>query len=107
LWCCLKDGFISVVEDYSSSTSVRDLLVRARLPGNLEQLFPNAVVREDEGTDYRFRATIPREIVAQALFDHVMAIDYTNFKSSVKSRPLHDAYMGFWTIMHRLQERMR
>jgi hypothetical protein len=73
----------------------------------LEAVFPDAVVRDEGGSDYRFRATIAREAVAKALFDSVMAIDYTNFKDSVKSRPLHDAYMGFWTIMHRLQERMR
>jgi hypothetical protein len=82
------------------------LLVRARVEGHIEAVFPHAAVKEDEGTDYRFRASLNRTIVAEALSKRVCEIDYPNFKSSVTSRPLHDAYMTFWEIMNRLQQRL-
>lgn len=107
MWICLNDSFLSIVEDSSSESVPANLLVRSRVPGHLEALFPEADIRADEGSDYRFRASVNRHLVANTLLNRVLAIDYTNFKDSVRSRPLHDAYMGFWTIMHRLQERMR
>jgi len=107
MWVCLNDSFLSIVEDFTSTSTPRELLVRSRISGHLEAVFPNTEVREDENSDYRFRSTIQRQVVADAIAKRVMSIDYTNFKDSVKSRPLHDAYMAFWTILHRLQERMR
>lgn len=57
------------------------------------------------GADYRFRAELPRKLVATVIADQVECIDYPNFKDSVPDRELHDAYMAFWTVMHRLQSR--
>jgi hypothetical protein len=67
-------------------------------------VFPEAEVVADAGSDYRYRARIPREAVARALSDAVMDLSYANFKSSVKGRKRHDAYMDVWSVMYRLQE---
>jgi hypothetical protein len=77
------------------------------MKGDIEAVFPDAKVTEGAGTDYRFRAKVPREVVAKAMFDRVMALDYENFKSSVNNRKRHDAYMDVWDAMYRYQEEQR
>jgi hypothetical protein len=101
MWIFLSESFLSVVQKPDDTDT---LTVRARIKGDIEALFPDAKVTEGAGTDYRFRATIPREVVAKAMADRVMALDYGNFKSSVKDRTRHDAYMGVWDVMYRYQE---
>jgi hypothetical protein len=66
-------------------------------------VFPSAKVYQREGSDYLYRADLPRQLVADAIAQRLEDIDYSNFKNSVKNRQLHDAYAGFWTIMYRLQ----
>jgi hypothetical protein len=107
MWVCLNDSFLSIVEDYTSRANKSDLLVRARLKGDIETVFPDVVVRVDEGSDYKYRATVPRQAAADALAKRVMSINYDNFKDSVTGNSArHDAYMAIWSIMHRLQGRM-
>jgi hypothetical protein len=78
-------------------------MVRARGPGHIESLFPDAEVTKTEDADYLYRAFLPRQLVATALADTVADIEYTNFKNSVVDRNLHDAYMSVWTIMYSFQ----
>ena len=73
----------------------------------VESTFPGAVVLVGMGTDYRYRAEIPREKVAQAVADMVMSIDYSNFKNSVEDHRLHAAYSRVWSVMYRLQVEQR
>ena len=79
------------------------LLVRARIDGDIERVFPAADVIEGAGTDYRYRARVSRAEVTQAMTDAVEAIDYGNFKNSIPkySKDRHDAYMSVWTTMMR------
>jgi hypothetical protein len=81
MWICLSNSFLSIVEDFTCRSTPPDLLVRARLKGDIETLFPNAEVRVGEGSDYRYRATLPRHVVADTLARKVMPIGYTNFES--------------------------
>jgi hypothetical protein len=41
------------------------------------------------------------------MHDQVMNLNYGNFKSSVKDRQRHDAYMGVWSAMFEYQNRQR
>lgn len=100
MWVFLNDAFLSIVADPHSDK----LLVRARLPGDIEQTFPEAEVIEGAGTDYRFRAWINREAVADTLHQQVLRIDYNNFKASVKDHSRHDTYMDVWEVMYRAQK---
>lgn len=105
MWIFANNSFVSVVEDRGDSTK---LVVRGRLPGDVERAVPAAVgfVSVTPDHDYRYRATLPRDVVAAAIHAHVAGIDYPNFKGSVDSRQrplflraLHDV----WSVMHQLQ----
>jgi hypothetical protein len=52
------------------------------------------------GTDYRYRAAVPRQQVAARIADSIAAIDYRNFKNSYASAR-HDAYMDVWETLWR------
>lgn len=93
MWICLTDAFFSIVD---KECGPDELLVRARRPGDIEKVFPNAKVEIRSGTDYQFRAKVSRVDVANALMMEVMSVDYSNFKGATKDRRLHDAYANFW-----------
>lgn len=97
MWLMLNDGFVSLVQKDPKS---KMLCARARVKAHLEQLFPGSVIEADTGTDYQFRCNVSREEVADVLVDRVFSLDYSNFKNSVRDRPLHDAYMNVWTVMN-------
>jgi len=101
MWIFLKDAFLSIVDKDEDGTT---LLVRARLEGDLERAFPGADVHETHDHDYRYRAQVDRETVAQALADRVRQVDYPNFKDSVRDPARHAAYMRVWEVMYRYQQ---
>ena len=102
MWICLNDAFLSIVAD---QVHPGYLLVRARRQGEIEKVFPDAIVLGNVGSDYRYRAFIPRSQVALLLVERLEAIDYGNFKNSVRDADLHDAYYQIWRTMVRYQER--
>ena len=102
MWICLNDAFLSIVVD---RTHPGYLLVRARRQGEIEKVFPDAIVLRNVGSDYRYRALIPRSQVALLLMERLEAIDYGNFKNSVLDVDLHDAYYQIWRTMVRYHER--
>ena len=102
MWICTSSAFLSVVADREHEDR---LLVRARIAGHIESVFPKAKVFTSDSADYMFRSFIPRDEVAQVIAQQVKDIHYDNFKNSVKNKPLHDAYLKIWTVMVSLQER--
>lgn len=103
MWIFLSNSFLSIVD--KGDESGKTLLVRARRKGDIERVFPDAEVVEGTGTDYQFRARIDREEVAQRMADEVRNTRYENFKSTVRERGRHDAYMGVWDEMYRFQQK--
>ena len=100
MWLCMNDAFLSVVADRNDEGN---LLVRARVKGHIEKVFPKAKTFTSNDSDYMYRAFIDREDVAIAVYERLMEVEYDNFKSSVKNRPLHDAYLKVWHIMYGMQ----
>jgi hypothetical protein len=100
MWLCLNNAFLSIVHKDCKPT---ELLVRARRPGDIEKVFPDAKVTRYTKSDYLFRAVITRADVASALVRQVYDIDYGNFKDSVEDDRLHDAYAEVWGTMSLLQ----
>jgi hypothetical protein len=98
----LSDSFISVV-------ALRDkpegdtLLVRARVRGDLERLFPCVAVAETPDADYAFRTFLTRTELVHALSEAVGKLDYPNFKASVRDPDRHDAYLECWEAMQEFQ----
>jgi hypothetical protein len=94
MWVYLNNAFLSIVEDRADSELliVRArlpgdiealLIVRARLPGDIEAVIPGAFVKVTTDADYRYRATVPRHWVVEAMARAVERIDYPNFKGSL------------------------
>lgn len=102
MWIFLSDSFLSIVD--KGDPAGQTLLVRARRHGDIEAVFPDAEVVEGRGTDYRYRARIDREQVAQAIAEQVRGVKYQNFKATVTDDDRHRAYMEIWSSMYRYQE---
>ncbi len=101
MWLFFNDAMLSIVQKPDDKDT---LTVRGRIKGDIEAVFPDVEVTEGDGTDYRFRAKVPREIVARVIAARVMALDYSNFKSSVKDSTRHDTYANCWNTLYRWQE---
>lgn len=104
MWIFCNDSFLSIVD---KAENVGCLVVRARRDGDIELLFPEAEVLKSAGTDYKFRAEIPRARVASVLAAKVKEIDYANFKNSVEDPSRHRAYAEVWRTMERFQAGLR
>lgn len=105
MWIISKTGFISVVELRDDPST---LLVRARVSDDIEAAFPDAEVFEDAKADYRWRAEVPRNVVAAFVAGQVMEVDYTSHAKEAMSEGdagRHAAYMGVWRELNRLQVR--
>ena len=102
MWLFLSDGFLSIVADRDSKDK---LLVRSRVAGHIEAVSPSAVVFQDAGSDYQYRALINRKTVSLAVAKQLEGIVYDNFKDSVREPRYHSACMNVWMAMHSLQQR--
>ena len=98
MWILLDNSFLSIVKDPKKK---KNLLVRARIKGDIEKIFKSAEVVEGAGTDYQYRASIPCEVVQVAMMREIHLINYTNFKDSVPAGPRHLAYLDVWTTLRR------
>ena len=96
MWIFMSNSFLSIVQDKNDRTK---LLVRARVKGDIENVFPDANVYSEAGSDYKFRAKIDAVEVARAICFQVADIDYTNFKNSVPDKQRARAYTRVWTDM--------
>ena len=82
MWLCLRDSFLSIV---AKDCAANELMVRARRPGDIEKCFPDAKVTRNTGSDYLYRAVLPRDVVKQAMAAMIDQIDYPNFKTPLKT----------------------
>ena len=103
MWIALNNSFLSIVENRNNSS---ELLVRARVKGDIERIFPETETFEDLSADYRYRALIKRDLVAKALASQVSEINYDNFKNSISKDEYqrHDAYLKVWGDLRALQD---
>lgn len=104
MWIFLPDSFLSIVADKDDPTGDR-LLVRARRKGDIESVFPDSRVIALAGSDYAFRAWVPRSEVTQVIASQVESIDYSNFKNSMIDNNYHDAALSVWSVMWGLQHK--
>ena len=64
MWIQFNNAFLSIVENRENRV---ELLVRARVKGDIEKVFPEADVFEDNNADYKYRAFISKAIVAEKI----------------------------------------
>lgn len=100
MWVFLNNAFLSIVQDRNDLSR---LLVRSRIMGDIQTAFKDYAeldVFEMGDADYRYRAFIPREVVADRLALAVRHIDYDNFKGSIRDQDrLHTAH-ALWQVWH-------
>tara|TARA_B100000242_G_C42744976_1_gene347468 strand:+ start:100 stop:411 length:312 start_codon:yes stop_codon:yes gene_type:complete len=103
MWIVLNKSFLSIVKNRNNEN---ELLVRARVKGDIEKVFENADVFEDENADYKYRAYIDRKNVADKISDELLKINYDNFKNSVSKDEYNrkNAYMNVWSALNKLQK---
>lgn len=114
MWLMTPIGFFSIVEKpYDRYDGM--LTVRARVEGDLTSLKSRYLpelgqIQADQGTDYRYRATAPREAVARALSQLTLDLDYSNFKDEVNRMQGHErarVYGEVWHCLYRLEEKFK
>lgn len=96
-----NNAFLSIVENRENTT---ELLVRARVKGDIEKVFPEADVFEDNNADYKYRAFISKAIVAEKIMLKVTEINYDNFKNSVKEIERKKVYGNIWAELRNFQK---
>ena len=108
MWIFMNDAFLSIVAHRDKPDH---FMVRARLNGDLERVFPGATVTETPDADYRYRATLTREAVAATIQERLAEIDYPNFKGSIggvggdHGHERARAYGSVWSDMLDAQDR--
>lgn len=106
MWLLIPEGFYSIVQKQGED----DLCVRARARGDLEQLRETYMpalgpTKETPGSDYRYRAWITRDALAEGLAAVARGLSYPNFKSEVGSRDPERAqlYGRVWRTLGSIQ----
>lgn len=99
MWVILNDAMLSIV----ASDCPDLLMVRARVKGDIERVFPKARVSYTPERDYAYRALVPRDVVGAALSARAIGIDYGNFKDSVHEPRRKSIYSRVWETLLDLQ----
>lgn len=104
MWVFINDAMFSAVENRNDET---EFVVRARIKGDLDRVFPahQAKVVESEDSDYRFRIFIDRDEFKEAMLAEIDRVDYDNFKSSVYEKWRASLYTKVWAVLFNHQER--
>ena len=102
MWVFLNNSFLSIVENRNNK---EELLVRSRVRGDIDKIFPNSNIFEMENSDYKYRSYIKKIEVSEKIKEIVTNINYDNFKNSIsKSEDLrHSSYLNVWNEMKKLQ----
>jgi len=105
MWIFLPNSFLSIVAPTPNTSAAKDdlLMVRGRVKGDIEKVFPDASVSFTPQRDYAFRALIPRNVVVKAIAGQAESIQYGNFKDEVSERDRKSAYSRVWSNMNDLQ----
>lgn len=105
MWVMTPRGFFSVVQHRDEPTNV---MVRARCEDDiraLSDLLPDAEPVNTPRADYAWRLVVPAVEWASAVTQMALEVDYNNFKNAVTDEKHHDAYMGVWSTLLRLDDR--
>ena len=105
MWIFTDTSFVSIVRPKKGKGRKESLVVRGRVKGDIEALFPKAKVRVTPARDYLYRAVVSRKVVAEVLAKKVMDIDYDNYRDAItaKAKDRHDAYVSVWWELMNLQ----
>lgn len=83
MWIFTVNGFFTVIQDRKDPAYV---WLRSRLREDIERNFPGVIAEEHPGADYLYRIKLPREQVAQRLFELAMENNVTSHFKDVMIR---------------------
>src|ERR1044072_1036726 len=101
MWIFAQSAFLSIVEDKEDDDL---LLVRARVKGDIEKHFRDAIVFNTPDHDYAYRARLSREEVADVVARVLLDIKYCNYKQSVQDQRRSGFYAQIWNIAWDMQK---
>ena len=101
MWIQFNNAFLSIVENRDNKL---ELLVRARIKGDIEKIFLEVEVFENDSADYKYRALISKAKVAARMMLKITEINYDNFKNSVKEVERKNSYSNIWHELRKLQK---
>jgi hypothetical protein len=106
MWLLIPEGFYSIVQKPGD----QNLCVRARVVDDLDRLRASYLPTlsetvETPGGDYRYRAWISRDALAEGMAEIARSLDYPNFKNAVAHRDPNraHAYGRVWATLGELQ----
>jgi len=100
VWIYTVSGFYSIVEDRDDPDL---LLVRARVKGDIQRLWPQAEVAFTPDHDYAYRCLLPRRIVGHAVSEAIKKVGYHSYKDAVRDKRRSIDYLKVWTAMVEMQ----
>jgi len=100
MWIFLQDSFVTISQDANQRGR---FMIRARVAGDIETLFPKAQVIRMDDADFLFRA-FPKQQVIEVLSSAIGNIEYTSFKGGVKDKCRAWSYAQVWAIMADMQD---
>ena len=102
MWVFLNNSFLSIVENRNNK---EELLVRSRVRGDIDKIFPDSNIFEMENSDYKYRSYIKKIEVSEKIREIVTNINYDNFKNSISKSEdqRHSSYLNVWYEMRKLQ----
>ena len=103
MWIFTTKGFLSIVQH---NVMPDHFQVKSRTADPLKQFWPDYEIEVIDWADYRFRITIPKEVVIQALTEIIESVGYTSFKSTCEDDEYHCALVRVWNIMYNFQSRI-
>ena len=102
MWVFLNNSFLSIVENRNNK---EELLVRSRVRGDIDKIFPDSNIFEMENSDYKYRSYIKKVEVSEKIREIVTNINYDNFKNSISKSEdqRHSSYLNVWNEMRKIQ----
>ena len=102
MWVFLNNSFLSIVENRNNK---EELLVRSRVRGDIDKIFPDSNIFEMENSDYKYRSYIKKIEVSEKIREIITNINYDNFKNSISKSEdqRHSSYLNVWNEMRKLQ----
>ena len=95
MWVFLSGGFVSIVAHRDLPDH---LMVRARDPEHLRQIWPSAEVQLTPSADYPARVVLARGEVSKRLSEEIESMMYPNFKASLTDESYHDLCLDVWRV---------
>jgi hypothetical protein len=96
MWVFTSGAFVSIVQHRDKPDT---LIVRGRFSGDVDRFLGRRCEIETPAADYRYRAWVLRDEVADALQREARDIDYPNFKDSIRLPWRKRLAMAIWNIL--------